>query len=132
MLPLALVIELPEQEAVRLPIVKKTRPDVFTTAPPPVQAPPACGNAVGDAAERAAVGATAVGAAAVATGVRAAPGTAVTSSGVASRIRSAVQKPWVCCCRKDAGASAAIEGVAAVRTPATRAPAESRTDKAVR
>lgn len=128
-LPLALVTESPEQEAVRSPMVKKTRPEVFTTAPPPVQAPPACGNAVGDAA---AVGGMLVGDAEVATGVRAAPGTAVTSSGTAVRIRSAVQKPRVCCCPNEAEASAAAEGMAAVSAPAIRAPVLTRTDMALR
>lgn len=137
-LPLALVMESPEQDAVRSPKVKKTRPEVLTTAPPPVHAPPACGNAVGEAAaegatELAAVGATVVGRSEAATRARPAPGAAVTSSGVAPRIRSVVQKPWLCCCLNEAGASAAAaEGVAAVSAPVIRAPAAMRTDKAVR
>ncbi|GAA3094737.1 hypothetical protein GCM10020254_44910 [Streptomyces goshikiensis] len=83
--------------------------------------------------EEAAVGATAVGRSAALAPVRRAPGAAVTSSGVALRIRSAVQKPRVCCCRNEAeSAGAAAEEVAAVSAPAIRAPAARRTDAAVR
>ncbi|GAA0295873.1 hypothetical protein GCM10010302_38210 [Streptomyces polychromogenes] len=134
-LPFWPVTESPEQEAVRPWKVKNTRPEVFTTAPPPAQAPPACGNAVGE------VGATRVGEAAAAGAVRAPPGEAATSSGVACRIRSAVQKPGVCPGRNEEGDSAAADGEgdsaaadgeAAVSAPASRAPAARRTDAAVR
>ncbi|GHB65382.1 hypothetical protein GCM10010347_39180 [Streptomyces cirratus] len=132
-LPLALVMESPEQEAVRPLKVKNTRPEVFTIAPPPVQAPPACGNEAGEAAG---VGGTEVGRLTCEAGLRVpVPGAAVTSSGVAARMRSAVQKSGVCCCRKedgDEGASTAAEGVAAVRAPASRAAAARRTDAAGR
>ncbi|GLX21788.1 hypothetical protein Slala02_42410 [Streptomyces lavendulae subsp. lavendulae] len=128
-LPFWLVTESPEQEAVRPWKVKNTRPEVFTTDPPPVQAPPACGNAMTDVGE---VGGTRVGRAAFAGAVRAPPGAASRSSGVAWRIRSAVQKPGVCPGRNEEGGSAAAEGEAAVRAPASRAPAARRTDTAVR
>src|SRR3712207_5235332 len=90
-----LVTALPEQEAVRPWKVKKTRPEVFTTAPPPVHAPPACGKAAGETADGeaavAVVGAIVVGVAERPTW-RTAPGAAVRSRGVADRMRSAVQK----------------------------------------
>ncbi|GAA1597444.1 hypothetical protein GCM10009731_58180 [Streptomyces globosus] len=135
-LPLALVTESPEQEAVRPPNVKNTRPEVFTTAPPPVHGPPAWGKAVGATAAGAAeagVGAISVGRSDEAAGVRrTVPGAATASSGTALRIRSAVQKPSVCRWRNEAGPSAAAAGAAPVRAPAIKAPAARRTDAAVR
>src|SRR5690606_21427396 len=82
-----LVTALPEQEAVRPWKVKKTRPDVWTTAPPPVQGPPACGKEAG-AAPGTTVAVFPRGAGSM---LLAASGVRCRSSGVASRMRSGVQ-----------------------------------------
>src|ERR1044072_4783006 len=84
-----LVTALPVQEAVRPWKVKNTRPEVLTTSPPPVHGPPACGKEGG-----AAVGSTVVDGPSASGAFRrlAACRVSSRSSGVASRIRSAVQK----------------------------------------